>query len=190
MDENQKPGVLVMRKMQAAAQCRARCEGWTFIAKSLRYRNAAAAQHALATKHPTLWTEELVQAIEEYIRDEVEPLAVQVQVGMMAFENALDPTGAAKVRQAAAHSLLAHAAKMRAQRVDINIKKAPEKADEELMRVLTEAASTAAREIAARRIAPEAVPVALIEEAKTAPVGKAADAATDGRPAVQAPESS
>ena len=154
-----------MRKMRAAAHLKARNKTWDVIATVLHYRNEHSARRALAEPYPELWREQLMLASEEYLRDDVESFAVDGQKEMAVFQDSKDPVGAGKIRQSAFHSLLAHVAKLKAQRMEIGIKRVAEEADEELMRTLIEASNVAAREIAARRIAPEAVPVTLIEAA-------------------------
>jgi hypothetical protein len=164
--------------MELAADLRAQNVTWPAIASQLGYSDADSAQQNL-TAYPSVWVKLFQTALEEHIKVSVEPSALEEQIAMMAFQNPKDLTGAAKVRQMAAHSLLAHSAKLRAQKVEVTAKRDPEALDQELMDRLLEASNVAALhqiEQARRR--------KLALEAGEQP----ADGIADGRTAPQASE--
>jgi len=91
-----------------------RVQGWTWrqVAKKYQYKNENTATVQLTQIHKDLWRKEY-EAARVHRLDEVESAALKSQFYLM------DHARSEYVRQMAAHSILAHTAKLRGQKIEL-----------------------------------------------------------------------
>jgi len=127
-------------KVREAAKLRARGATWQGVADALGYSSGNTAQVHLAQDHKEQWIAAYEEELRNYISEEAEPKALQAQGNLI--EMLLEPSQIGKLKphqikacQAAAHSVLAHSAKLRAQLIQIDQRQFIEKvqADQELI---------------------------------------------------------
>ena len=139
--------------VRRAARLKAEGATWDEVAVVLGYSSGNSAQHVLQ-RDRDLWREEYLSAINEHLAQDVEPTALQVQLDLMKLATSDDPAEK-RIAEAAAHSCLLHAAKLKTYRMEVTAKREPEKADEDLMQRLIESANVAARQLVAEGKAKE-----------------------------------
>jgi len=114
------PTLQTLRKLKLAARLRVEGELWRSVAKHIGRRNELSAQR-ICQEYPDLWHQEYEAAREAYLNStEAEALLTQRELlRTQGGDGGLEEVDARRIRQSAAHSLLAHTAKMRAQKVEV-----------------------------------------------------------------------
>jgi len=111
-----KPTTRTTTRIKEAARRRVEGASWAQIAGHYGYANANSAQHTLTQEHPDLWKAELELAWDTYW-SEIESEALLTQRELLRPQRGDGTPRDERVRQMAAHSLLATGARRRAQRV-------------------------------------------------------------------------
>ena len=117
------PSRATLRKIQRAARLRVEGNPWEVVAAHIGRRHADSAKH-LTQEHPQEWAAAFAQAREKHLGG-LEMEAVRTLREMLSLHESpraanMEPMQVEQIREAAAHSLLCHCAKMRAQRVVVN----------------------------------------------------------------------
>ena len=149
-------------KVKKAAIMKAKGGTWDEVAAALSYSSGDTARHVLQ-RDRDLWRQEYLNALDDYLAQDVEPIAVQMQLDLMKLA-ATNDLGDRRLAEAAAHSLLLHTAKLKTMRLEVAAKRAPQEADEELMRTLIESSNVACDRIVAEHEAERQEREALQEE--------------------------
>jgi regulator of protease activity HflC (stomatin/prohibitin superfamily) len=113
-------------RIKEAAKLRIEGASWAVIATKYGYSDGDSARKMLAGMYPELWRGEYEKARELYL-DEMEAEAVLTQRALMRpFRTVRKPDGTEVVQtlepqlnQSAAHSILAHAARLRSQKIEV-----------------------------------------------------------------------
>ena len=106
-------------RIKKAAKLRVEGASWEKIAIRYRYKTADSARKTLQGEYPDLWREAFEHARELYL-DEIESEALLTQRDLIRPVRADDSPRDERIRQSAAHSLLVHAARMRAKKLEIS----------------------------------------------------------------------
>jgi len=98
---------------------------WDKVAEALGFAQGNSARTALCYNYSEVWAGEYEDALRRHIREDTEPLAILGQknlVKMLLDESKIRELESHQIRacQAAAHSLLMHASRLRAQLVQID----------------------------------------------------------------------
>jgi hypothetical protein len=120
------PTAETTERIREAAKLRVEGMSWERVAQHFRYANADAARVTLTQAHPELWRAEYERARELYL-DDMEAEAILTQRALMRpFRSVRKPDGSEIVQtiepqlnQSAAHSILSHAARLRAQKIEV-----------------------------------------------------------------------
>jgi len=105
-------------RIKKAAVLRVESATWAKIAKRFGYKNAESARKMMTGKYPDLWREEYEKARALHL-DEIESEALLTNRELLRPLKKDGSERGERVRQSAAHSLLAHSAKLRAQKIEI-----------------------------------------------------------------------
>lgn len=105
------PTAETVARIKEVAKLRIEGATWRQIAERYQYKHEGSACSTLTQEHPELWREEYEAARASYL-DSVEAEALLTQRELLRSKNL-------ELRQRAAHSLLAHCAKLRAQKLHI-----------------------------------------------------------------------
>ena len=99
-------------RIKSVAVLRTEGVSWAEIAKRFKYASADSACKQMTWEHADLWREEYERARALYL-DDVESEALLTQRQLLRCDDL-------RIRQSAAHSLLAHCAKLRAQKLEVS----------------------------------------------------------------------
>ena len=109
------------QKIKDAAQLRIEGQTWDQIAKVLLYKTALSARLVMTQDHPEAWRAAYETARATYL-DEIEGEAILTQRMLMRPTHTVkgeERETPLQIRQSAAHSLLSHCSKLRAQKVEL-----------------------------------------------------------------------
>lgn len=112
------PTVDMLGRIRQAARLRAGGQTWDSVAEALQYASGAVAKTCLESKYPDAWTREAYDAWRTRWA-EAEGLALSTQTELLGTTDSLGHPIDQKVREAAAHSILATAARTRPRQVDV-----------------------------------------------------------------------
>lgn len=119
---------------------------WRDIAADMGYSSPDSARHHLMHRHRELWNEHYLPISAVFLGAGVETEAINCQLDFIRMECAEDVDKMA-IAQKAAHSLLAHVAKLKGQRLHVDIDMKVRRADDELIRKVELAADSAAQRL-------------------------------------------
>jgi hypothetical protein len=118
--------------MKVAAVMRAQGKTWAEVAEVVGYKTGKIAQDKCARPDRELWNRLLKEAIQEWTEQMLEPLALNtMKILMERVNNASEMDR--KLAEAAAHSVLGHAAKLRGMTIKLTGTIAREEVDAELI---------------------------------------------------------
>ena len=111
------------KKLSAVAQMRVEGASWGIVATKYGYKTAESARVAITDIHPELWRELYEDTRAKYL-DQMEAEAVLTQRELLRLDQIekgkdVPPSDVHRIRQSAAHSLMNHAARLRAQKIEL-----------------------------------------------------------------------
>ena len=117
-----KPTSETSQRIKEAAKLRVEGASWEKIAILYQYKNADSARKTLQGEHPELWREAFEHARSLYL-DEIESEALLTQRDLIRphkeTKDGIKVERDERIRQSAAHSLLVHSSRMRAQKIEV-----------------------------------------------------------------------
>ncbi len=116
-----------LTRIKNAAQMLVEGASWAGIAKLYGYANADSAHSMLAQGYPEIWRKEYEDARTKYMAEVEAEAALTQRALLRPFRQYVNPNGEqaiqavpVQVSQSAAHSLLSHATKDRAQKLEVS----------------------------------------------------------------------
>lgn len=106
------PRLRLLQRIKEAARLIVTAVTWAQIAERMGYKNGESARVTIQGKHPELWHE----AYEEAYAAHIATLVADAELTQRQLLKSDDE----RIRQSAAHSLMAHADKLRAQHIQIS----------------------------------------------------------------------
>lgn len=143
-NSGRRPEVTRMRaRVEVAARMLARGESWGAVAERLGYKNRTSAEKICHGRYREYFLEELDKQVREWVAEGMETQALGVMSKLMEGAESPEPE-LKKIAEAAAHSILGHAAKMRGTLVNLHHKVEIAHTDENLIAEARRTANAAA----------------------------------------------
>jgi hypothetical protein len=125
-------GFRLKAKVEVAARMRAEGLAWDHIAARLGYAHGKSCERNVVERDRELWMTCFEAAVREWTQQMLEPLALETMRKLMAGADSSD-VNEKKVAEAAAHSILGHAAKLRGMTIKLTGTVTREEVDADLI---------------------------------------------------------